>query len=365
MLQQQRVARLRRRLEEEGLDAVYLGPSSDLEYLSGLVLFPDERPKGLMVSRSGLFALTPMLYQEDMGCTLGADVPLQVWEDHQGFLGAWTRGCEALGLAGKRIAVNDGMRAVDLLDAQGALPGTYLNGARLLEPLRRRKDPEELDKMRQASKMADEVVRRLAAYLRPGQVERELSKKILEWFEELGADDLSFQPIVASGPNGSMPHYGGCDRVIQENDLVIFDLGCRYRGYCSDTTRTLFVGEPTAKQKEVYEIVRQAQVAGEAAVRPGVPAQEVDRAARKVIADAGYGNYFLNRLGHGIGVAVHEAPYIIEGSELPLEVGNVFSIEPGIYLPGEFGVRIENLVAVTETGCEPLNAFPRELTVAG
>ena len=365
MLQRKRLARVRERLEAEGLDAVFLGPSTDLEYLSGLTLFPDERFKGLMVGREGLFALVPLLYREDMGRTLGEDVPLQVWEDHQGFRDAWTRGCEALGLGGRRIAVNDGVRAVDLLDAQEAVPGAYLNGARLLEPLRRRKEPEELELLREASKRADEVVRRLAATLRPGMVERELSKKIVEWFEELGAEELSFNPIVASGPNGSMPHYGGCDRVIQENDLVIFDLGCRYRGYCSDITRTLFVGEPTAKQREVYEIVRRAQAAGEAAVRPGVTAQEVDRAARKVIADAGYGAFFLNRLGHGVGMAVHEAPYIIEGSELPLEVGNVFSIEPGIYLPGEFGVRIENLVAVTETGCEPLNAFPRELTVAG
>ena len=134
--------------------------------------------------------------------------------------------------------------------------------------------------------------------------------------------------------------------MIEENDVIILDLGGRHMSYCSDTTRTFFVGEPTEEQKKVYEIVRLAQAAGEAAVRPGVTGQDVDRAARKVIVDAGYGDFFFNRVGHGIGLAVHESPYIIEGNDKPLEPGNVFSVEPGIYLPGKVGVRIENIVAV-------------------
>ncbi|MPN23561.1 putative dipeptidase PepE [bioreactor metagenome] len=177
---------------------------------------------------------------------------------------------------------------------------------------------------------------------------------------------MSFNPIVASGPNGSMPHYSGGERVIGENDIVILDLGGRYKSYCSDTTRTLFTGTPTEEMKKVYEIVKRSQAAGEAAVRPGATGQDVDRAARQVIIDAGYGEFFFNRVGHGVGLAVHESPYMIEGNDVPLAPGNVFSVEPGIYLPGKFGVRIENLVAVRPDGSgEALNHFTRELTICG
>ncbi len=229
--------------------------------------------------------------------------------------------------------------------------------------LRSRKDEDELELLREASGMVDKVVYKLIDFIRPGMTERDVIKMIPQFFEEAGCYEMSFGPIVASGPNGSMPHYSGDKRVIEKNDVIILDLGGRHNGYCSDTTRTLFVGTPTDEQKKVYETVRRAQAAGEAAVRPGATGQDVDRAARKVIVDAGYGDFFFNRVGHGIGLAVHESPFIIEGNDKPLEPGNVFSVEPGIYLPGKFGVRIENLVAVRPDGTgEALNHSPRELT---
>ncbi len=161
-----------------------------------------------------------------------------------------------------------------------------------------------------------------------------------------------------------MPHYTGRDRVLQEGDFVIVDMGCRYNGYCSDMSRTFCIGEPDAEQRKIYDIVFESQAAGEAAVKAGVTGQDVDRAARKVIVDAGYGEYFLNRLGHGVGIAIHESPYIIEGNNVPLKPGNVFSIEPGIYIAGKYGVRIENLVAVRPDGTgEPLNHFTKELII--
>jgi len=363
MINQKRLAGVAAELNKKGLDAIFIGPSADLEYMSGLDTHPDERVRGLVIGRDGrCFAMTPLLYREEIVNAFG-DVPFySEWNDHEGFAGAFRRGCEHLGVVGGRIAFNDGVRAVDMLTVRDAMEMSMENGCDLLRPLRARKDEEELGFMREASRLVDEVVRMLRGYIRPGMTERQIAKQIPDFFEEAGADSPSFNPIVASGPNGSMPHDGWGRRTIEENDVIIIDLGGRHRSYCSDTTRTFFTGTPTAEQRKVYEIVREAQAAGEAAVRPGATGQDVDRAARKVIVDAGYGEYFFNRVGHGIGIAVHEHPYIIEGNDAPLEPGNVFSVEPGIYLPGKFGVRIENLVAVSADGTgEALNKFPREI----
>ena len=365
MIETKRLKMLAERLSELGLDAIYLGPSTDLEYISGLDTHPDERVRGLMVSKEArCFAMTPLLYKEEMQNAFG-DVPFySEWNDHEGFTDAFRLGCEKLGLVNKKIAFNDGVRAVDMLAIRDSMDIRLCNGAKVLDPLRSHKDEKELDLLREASRMVDKVVYKLIDFVKPGMTEKDIIKKIPDFFEEAGADGMSFGPIVASGPNGSMPHYSGNKRVIQENDVIILDLGGRYKGYCSDTTRTLFVGTPTDEQRKVYEIVKKAQAAGESAIRPGVTGQEVDRAARKVIIDAGYGDYFFNRVGHGIGLAVHEEPYIIEGNNKPLEPGNVFSVEPGIYMPGKFGIRIENLVAVKPDGTgEALNHSPRELTI--
>ncbi|MDD2351563.1 MAG: Xaa-Pro peptidase family protein [Synergistaceae bacterium] len=364
MIRENRLKKLAVELCSLGFDGIYLGPSTDLEYISGLDTHPDERVRGLMVSKDArCFAMTPLLYKEEMQNAFG-DVPFYAeWNDHEGFTDAFRLGCEKLGLVGKKIAFNDGVRAVDMLAIRDTMVIQLCNGLKVLDPLRSRKDEEELDLMREASGMVDQVVYKLIDFIRPGMTEREIIKKIPEFFEDAGCYEMSFDPIVASGPNGSMPHYSGDKRVIEKNDVIILDLGGRHNGYCSDTTRTLFVGAPTDEQKKVYETVKSAQAAGEAAVRPGATGQDVDRAARKVIVDAGYGDFFFNRVGHGIGLAVHESPFIIEGNDKPLEPGNVFSVEPGIYLPGKFGIRIENLVAVRPDGTgESLNHSPRELT---
>ncbi len=365
MIRKERVARLAEELRERGLGAVYIGPSAGHEDIGGLDTHPDERVRGLMVSKDErCFAMTPLLYREEMMNAFG-DVPFYAeWDDYEGFTGAFRRGCEHLGIAGGRIAFNDGVRAVDMLAARDAMPMEMVNGADILSGQRSRKDAEELETMRESSRIADNVVAKLKKFIKPGMKERDVAKKIADFFEEDGETQMSFSPIVASGPNGSMPHYSGGDRVIGENDIIILDLGGRWKSYCSDTTRTFFTGTPTQEMKDIYEIVRRAQAAGEAAVLPGATGQDVDRAARRIIIDAGYGKYFFNRVGHGVGVAVHEGPYMIEGNAKPLEPGNVFSVEPGIYIPGKFGVRIDNLVAVREDGtAEALNHFTRDVTV--
>lgn len=364
-MHKERIEKLADRLAESGLDAIYLGPSTDVEYLAELVLFDDERVKGLMVASSGrCFAMTPLLYEEEMRNALGKETLYQVWADHEGFAGAYAAGCRALGLEGKKIAINDGVRAVDLIDMRGAVGAEYVNGSSVLSPLRMRKDAEELNYMREASRLADSAMEKLAGVIRAGMTERAVREKLLSIYEELGVERLSFSPIVASGPGGSMPHYTGDSRVLQAGDFLVIDTGCRYKGYCSDTTRTFAIGTPSEEMKRVYSTVLAAQTAGEEAVRAGATGQDVDRAGRAVIEKAGYGKYFLNRLGHGVGLAVHEHPYIIEGNDVPLEPGNVFSVEPGIYIAGKFGVRIENLVAVRPDGSgEALNKFTRELIV--
>ena len=365
MIRTERVAKLADELVKRGLDALYIGPSTDLEYIGELDTHPDERVRGLMVDKKGkCFAMTPLLYKEEMVKAFG-DVPFySEWDDHEGFTDAFKRGCEHLGVLGGKIAFNDGVRAVDMLAIRDAMDIQMFNGQDILAPLRSQKDEEELNRMREAARLIDAVVDKLFTFIKPGMKERDVVKKVPELLEELGCNEMSFAPIVASGPNGSMPHYSGDQRVIQKQDVIILDMGCRYKSYCSDTSRTFFVGEPTQEMRDIYEIVRRAQAAGEAAVQPGATGEDVDRAARKVIIDAGYGKYFFNRVGHGVGIAVHENPFIIEGNKKPLRPGNVFSVEPGIYIEGKFGMRVENLVAVKPDGtAEALNKTTREMRI--
>ncbi|MDR0615651.1 MAG: aminopeptidase P family protein [Synergistaceae bacterium] len=365
MFNAKRIDKLAEELSRGGIDALFMGPSTDLEYLAGLRLFDDERVKGLMVSREGkCFAMVPLLYREEMTASLGQDVSYKIWADHEGFASSWAAGCAELGLEGKRIAINDGVRAVDLIEMRNAVDFKWANGAETLSPLRREKDEAELDCLRKAGEIADKVMDGVSRFIREGITEKDVIDKITRLYEENGAEGLSFSPIVASGPGGSMPHYSRSDRTLRQGDFIVVDTGCRFHGYCSDMTRTFCLGEPDETQRKIYGIVLEAQKTGEAAVLPGATGQDVDRASRKVINDAGYGDCFLNRVGHGVGIAIHESPYIIEGNETPLAPGNVFSIEPGIYIEGKYGVRIENLVAVRQDGtAEALNKFTRELVI--
>lgn len=365
MLNKKRVAALAGELAKSGLDAVYIGPSTDAEYMADLDLYLDERVKGLMISKDArVFVMVPLLYEEELRDWLGPDVIYQVWADHEGFQGAFRDGCEKLGLTGGRVAINDGVRAVDLINMKNAVDFEYADGTATLSPLRRRKDAAEMELMRKASAMVDAVMEGLSGFIRVGMIEADVKRKIAELFAKEGADPLSSFAIVASGPGGSMPHYSREDRIIEKGDFVVIDTGCRYKRYCSDSTRTFCMGGPDEEQRRIYETVLAAQKAGEAAVKPGATGQDVDRAARSVIEEAGYGKYFINRVGHGVGIAIHEEPYMIEGNGAMLEPGNVFSVEPGIYIPGRYGVRIENLVAVGADGtAEALNRFTRDLVV--
>ena len=191
-----------------------------------------------------------------------------------------------------------------------------------------------------------------------------MSRSLAATLIETGCDTAAFG-IVGSGPNGASPHHEAGDRLIQDGDTVVLDFGGRIGGYCSDLSRTVTIGEPPPEVKEVHAVVREAQESAFRAIRPGVAAQDIDRTARRVIAEAGYGDMFIHRTGHGIGLDEHEDPYLVEGNEQPLEPGMCFSVEPGIYLEGRFGVRIEDIVTVTEEGARRLNEAPRDLLIAG
>ena len=226
------------------------------------------------------------------------------------------------------------------------------------------KDEEEQRLMRESSRKNDETIEATIRQLSRGMTELEVAKIYLKEAAARGASGPSFEPLVCYGPNCADPHHGSDERTrLKDGDSVILDVGLTWQDYCSDMTRTVFCGEPTDEQKRVYELVRAANAAGRAAVHPGVPVSEVDRAARKVIEDAGYGKYFIHRTGHGIGLEEHEFPDVSATGTAVCTPGMCFSVEPGIYLPGKFGVRVEDLVIVTEDGCDTINAVLRELRV--
>ena len=217
--------------------------------------------------------------------------------------------------------------------------------------------------MREASRVNDEAMAWLTTQVHVGATEREIASRLLDEYRRLGADDHSFEPIVSFGVNAADPHHEPDDTILAPGQMVLFDVGCKRRWYCSDMTRTFFTAKPTARQLEVYETVRRANEAAEAIVRPGVTFAEIDLTARRLIEDAGFGRYFTHRLGHQIGLQDHEPGDVSAAHDEPVQAGQCFSIEPGIYIEGEIGVRIEDLLIVTEDGCELLNHYEKAPTV--
>lgn len=233
----------------------------------------------------------------------------------------------------------------------------------LLDGLRASKDREELAAMVQAQKITDAAFGEILNYIRPGMTEQEVAARLVYELLRRGARKVSFDPIVAAGANGSMPHAVPGETVIQKGMFITMDFGCVYDGYCSDMTRTVAVGQPTQEMERVYETVLAAQKAGIAAARAGIPGRELDSAARKVIEEADYGDYFTHSFGHSLGLEIHESPNASPGETRTLPAGTVISAEPGIYLPGRFGVRIEDVLVLEECGCRDITQSPKNLIV--
>jgi Xaa-Pro aminopeptidase len=232
----------------------------------------------------------------------------------------------------------------------------------IIEDLRITKDASEIDSIQRAASICDGVLSEIRRYLRPGKSERQIEKKINALAEKLGGQSLAFPTIVASGPNSSMPHYGTADRILKKGDSVTIDLGVRINGYCSDITRTFFLGSAPREGRQIYEIVLKAQRIAIEHIKPDMPAAQIDRIARSQITQKGYGQFFGHGLGHGVGIDIHEPPYIKRGEETSIRPGMVFTVEPGIYIPGKLGVRIEDLVVATEDGCNVLTRTPKDFS---
>ncbi|MFD0317980.1 aminopeptidase P family protein [Streptomyces flavalbus] len=357
-----RMERAARAATDVGLAGLLVAPGPDLVWLTGYAPPAVTERLTLLVLAAGRTPtlVVPALEAPDAAKAAGAPaLTLRDWTDG---VDPYAATADLLG-AGGRFGISDNAWALHLLALQQAVPGTsYAALTTALPMLRAVKDAAELDLMAAAGAAADATFEEIRKVPFSGRRESEVAADLADLLRRFGHDQVDFT-IVASGPNGANPHHEAADRVIRHGDMVVLDFGGLRDGYGSDTSRTVHVGEPSDEERRVHDLVREAQEAGFRAVRPGVACQEVDRAARAVISDAGYGEYFIHRTGHGIGVTTHEPPYMIEGEELPLVPGMCFSVEPGVYLPGRFGVRIEDIVTVTEDGGRRLNDTTREMVV--
>ncbi|MEZ0351684.1 M24 family metallopeptidase [Mycobacterium sp. pR1184] len=348
---------------QAGLDGLVITPGYDLRYLSGSRAQTFERLTALVVPASGdPTVVVPRLELASLKGSALTELGVAVrdWVDgddpYQLILGA-------LGGGPAAIAVTDSMPALHLLPLAGVLGVLPVLATDILRSLRMVKEECEIDALRKAGSAIDRVHARVPEFLIPGRTEADVAADIAEAIVAEGHSDVSFI-IVGSGPHGADPHHSYSDRELQAGDIVVVDIGGAYEpGYHSDSTRTYSLGEPDAVVAQQYSLLQRAQQAALEAVRPGVTAEQVDAAARDVLTSAGLGEFFVHRTGHGIGLSVHEEPYIVKGNDLPLTAGLAFSIEPGIYFPGSWGARIEDIVIVTEDGALPVNNRPHELVV--
>ena len=375
----ERLARARAAAGAAGLDALLIGVGPELRYLAGYAALPLERLTLLVVPAapgSPLTLIAPRLEATPArSCPAAATgaVTVATWEETEDPMAlvasvlatATGRAADSL----SAVAVSDGMRAAFVLSLQGALPvARFSLASAVLRGLRMRKDSDEVALLREAAHAADRVVEAIAHGPLVGRTEADVAREVRDRLVAEGHEHAEFW-IVASGPNSASPHHDAGDRVIAAGEPVVIDIGGQMGGYGSDITRTIWVdgGDPAlgpdADFARLYEVLRDAQAAATAAVRPGVAAEAIDAVARDAITAAGFGPNFIHRTGHGIGLEGHEDPYIVAGNAEPLETAMAFSVEPGIYLEGRFGARIEDIVVCGERGPVVLNEAPRDLYV--
>jgi Xaa-Pro aminopeptidase len=338
-----------------------VSPSPDLAYLTGYDPMPLERPTLLVLrpDRAPVMLVPELERALAAASPVGEALELVTWRD-----GSDPYEAAASLLAGAtRIAVADRLWATHLLGLQRELlRATFSPASPVMGRLRAVKDEGELGALRRAGRAADETFRQVVTMPFRGRTEEDIAHELADLLVRNGHARADFT-IVASGPNAASPHHEPGGRTIMPHDAVVMDFGGELAGYLSDTTRTVVVTEPPEGFEQAYAAVQEAQAAAVEAVRPGLEAQEIDRAARTIIEAAGYGERFIHRTGHGIGLELHEPPYMVEGDRTVLEPGMTFSVEPGIYLEGRFGIRIEDIVAVTADGVERLNRSTRELQI--
>lgn len=343
-------------MKTQGLKQIIVSAPASVYYLTGTWVHPGERMLALLVKDSGemtLYANRLFALKDSVR------VPLVEFDDTEDCVAVLAKGVNAgeIGIDKfwpSQFTIRLMNERPDVRPVLGSLP---VDEARMI------KSESELAKMRESSRLNDLVLEKTIEQIKEGMTEAEVGAIYANEAKKADAEGMSFPALICFGANCAEPHHDTDDTRLKKGDSVILDVGLVYQSYCSDMTRTVFFGEPTEEMKKVYALVERANAAGRAAVRPGVPMKEFDRAARKVIEDAGYGEYFIHRTGHGIGLEVHEHPDNSATSEIIAKPGMVFSVEPGVYLPGKFGVRVEDLIAVTENGGETLNHLTKEMRI--
>ena len=344
------------KLPEYGLDAMLVTSEPGEFYAVG---FHGEG--AVVVTADQCYYFTDSRYIEAAGKTVtGAEISMS---DRSKNLRVLVKGTvERHGI--QKLGFEDGYMTVAAHDAYAqTLPCELVPAQGVINDLRASKDGEELALMEQAQRITERALDEILGFIKPGLTEKEIAARLEYDMLRFGAQKMSFDPIVVTGPNGSLPHGVPGERKVEPGSFITMDFGCIYHGYCSDMTRTVAVGEPTEEMREVYDTVLQAQLAGIAAAKAGVPGRDIDAAARRVIEDAGYGAYFGHSFGHSLGLEIHESPNAAPSVEDPLPVGAVISAEPGIYLPGRFGVRIEDVLVLEEDGCTVLTKAPKDLII--
>ncbi len=365
-------------MREAGIDALAIVPGANLRYLTGMALYPSERLTLLLLAADGsapvmvLPAMDAARARTAIQSTEGRDatVHLYTWNDAEGPTDALRQAVAHLFRAGAAssaptLAVeHTAMRVFELHALQDTLPGLRtVDAAPLLAPLRMVKDQDELAAMARAVAIIETALRETLPHIKPGKTEQQVAALWSQQIMAAGAEGESFPCMVASGPNSANPHHHNSERVLQAGDLIILDGGAVAEGYASDITRTVALGTPSPQASTIYNLVLAANSAGRATVGPGTTGEAIDQATRHVITSGGYGDFFLHRTGHGLGLECHELPNIVAGSTQPLPVGTTFTIEPGIYIAGVAGVRIEDDMVVTEGGGRSLTTFERDLLV--
>lgn len=362
-LSTERISRLQTSLTQAQVDVVAIAPTANMRYLLGFAPIADERLCTLLITPQATRFIVPAVNANQVETHTG--LPALRWDDATGPEQAVVQAAAELGLTSRDpvLAVDDTMRADAFLVLLELIhPVRAVVADQVMSPLRMRKGASEIEALAQAAGLTDMALLAGAAACRPGVSEREVARVITAFYRDNGAESIDFT-IVAGGPNGAFPHHETGTRRLEPGDTVILDIGATLAGYKSDITRVVQVGQPSAEVQAVYRAVKEANQRGREAVAAGVRANQVDQAARQAIEAAGYGPLFPHRTGHGLGLEGHEPPWITSESDTILEPGMVFSVEPGVYLPGKFGIRIEDIVVVTEDGCRCLTGLDHDLII--
>lgn len=358
-MNQSRLTKVLDLMKQQNLEQMLVSDPAAIFYLTGKWIHPGERLLCLLIKADGdnkIFINELFPVTEELGAE-------KIWfndtQDGVSFIAKHTDSSKPIGVD-KNWPARFLLRLMELNGASN-----YRNGSEILDRVRMNKDEQEREFMRVASDINDRAMERLEKCLEAGTTEMKMMQQLAAIYEELGAEGYSFTPIIGFGANAADPHHDTDKTVIKEGDSVILDIGCVKDSYCSDMTRTVFFKSASEKGKEIYEIVKEANMRAIAKVKPGVRFCDIDAAARDYITEKGYGKYFTHRTGHSIGIECHDFGDVSSINEMPVEEGMIFSIEPGIYLSGEVGVRIEDLVLVTKDGCEVLNKYPKEFKIIG